>query len=68
MRRYPVVYEIPGFGGSYWPPQSERDAAPTAEEDEVDFIRVYLSGDCKWGHHVYADTATNGPRTPRVRA
>jgi S-formylglutathione hydrolase FrmB len=23
---------------------------------------VTLSGDCKWGHHVYADSATNGPR------
>ena len=60
-RRYPVVYEIPGFGGTYWPPQRERDAAPKPDEDEVDFIRVYLSGDCKWGHHVYADSATNGP-------
>lgn len=61
-RRYPVVYEIPGFGGSYWPPRSEREAAPKAAEGETDFIRVYLSGDCKWGHHVYADSATNGPR------
>ncbi|HVU88517.1 MAG TPA: alpha/beta hydrolase [Pirellulales bacterium] len=62
QRRYPVVYEIPGFGGSYWPPKSEREAAPTAAEGDTDFIRVYLSGDCKWGHHVYADSATNGPR------
>lgn len=62
-RRYPVIYFVPGFGGSH------RDAiprfgqaAPTAGPEEVDFIRVFLSGDCKWGHHVYADSVTNGPR------
>ncbi len=27
-----------------------------------DFICVMLSGNCKWGHHVYADGPTNGPR------
>ena len=62
QRRYPVVYEIPGFGGSYRPPARYREAAPLAEDGEIDFIRVFLSGDCKWGHHVYADSATNGPR------
>ncbi|HEY4313295.1 MAG TPA: alpha/beta hydrolase-fold protein [Pirellulales bacterium] len=61
-RRYPVVYEIPGFGGSHRPPAKYRETAPKTEQDETDFIRVYLSGDCKWGHHVYADSATNGPR------
>jgi pimeloyl-ACP methyl ester carboxylesterase len=60
-RRYPVIYVIPGFGGSH------RDAARYAksrprEAGEAEFIRVMLSGDCKWGHHVYADSATNGPR------
>jgi S-formylglutathione hydrolase FrmB len=61
-RRFPVVYEIPGFGGTHRPPPRYRDAAPEAGEGETDFIRVYLSGNCKWGHHVYADSATNGPR------
>lgn len=59
-RRYPVIYSIPGFGGSH------RDAArignPPDAEAEVKFIRVYLSGRCEWGHHVFADSATNGPR------
>ena len=60
-RRYPVMYIIPGFGGSH------RDALglpapPTPGAGEAEFIRVYLSGNCKWGHHVYADSATNGPR------
>ncbi|MEX2119177.1 MAG: alpha/beta hydrolase-fold protein [Pirellulales bacterium] len=62
QRRYPVLYVVPGFGGSH------RDALRYAgrphepEEGQVEFIRVMLSGDCKWGHHVYADSATNGPR------
>lgn len=60
-RRYPVIYSIPGFGGGH------RDVAglsvpPPADETGVEFIRVYLSGQCLWGHHVYADSATNGPR------
>jgi hypothetical protein len=62
-RRYPVVYVIPGFGGSH------RDLAlpylhgpPPPGPGEVEFIRVLLSGQCKWGHHVFANSATNGPR------
>ena len=27
-----------------------------------DFIRVVLDPDCGTGHHVFADSATNGPR------
>jgi hypothetical protein len=61
-RRYPVIYQIPGFGGTHRPGAEYRDAAPQAGDGEVDFIRVLLSGNCKWGHHVYADSATNGPR------
>ncbi len=61
-RRYPVIYEIPGFSGTHRPPARFREAPTKAGEGETDFIRVYLSGNCKWGHHVYADSATNGPR------
>jgi len=61
-RRYPVIYEIPGFGGSHVPGGRMLASPPTAGEGETDFIRVMLSGQCKWGHHVYADSATNGPR------
>jgi pimeloyl-ACP methyl ester carboxylesterase len=61
-RRYPVIYEIPGFSGDHVPPASFAKGAPPAAKGEVDFIRVFLSGRCKWGHHVYADSATNGPR------
>lgn len=60
-RRYPVVYIVPGFGGTHRTRgQWALPATPSA--DRVEFIRVLLNGDCKWGHHVYADSATNGPR------
>jgi len=73
-KRYPVVYIITGFGGSHY--AAERYArhyggagrSTDEPEDEqaghlgVEFIYVVLDGDCKWGHHVYADSATNGPR------
>lgn len=61
-RRYPAVYIIPGFGGSHREGLRYAAAPPLVEKDESEFIRVYLSGRCKWGHHVYADSATNGPR------
>ncbi len=61
QRRYPVLYVIPGFGGSHR--EAERLKEPIAAgEGETDFIRVFLSGRCLWGHHVFADSATNGPR------
>jgi S-formylglutathione hydrolase FrmB len=61
-RHYPAVYIIPGFGGSHRDALRYAAGPPQAEKDEAEFIRVYLSGRCKWGHHVYADSATNGPR------
>lgn len=62
-RRYPAVYVVPGFGGSYRSGQwmlmtGPREAGP----GEVEFIRVMLDGQCQWGHHVYANSETNGPR------
>jgi hypothetical protein len=59
--RYPVIYEITGFGGSYWDALDLSPPQP-AEASETDFIRVLLDGQCAWGHHAYADSATNGPR------
>lgn len=61
-RRYPVIYMIPGFGGTHYDAMRNfPNGAPPAVPGETDFIRVALSGDCKWGHHVFADSATNGP-------
>lgn len=62
-RRYPVLYEVSGFGGSLHDmARAFASAAPGAAEGELDCIHVKLSGECKWGHHVYADSAINGPR------
>lgn len=59
-RRYPVIYIVPGFGGEHR--LALRAKHIETAEGEVEFLRVVLSGNCKWGHHVYADSATNGPR------
>jgi hypothetical protein len=61
-RRYPVVYSVPGFGGTHREALKHARAPPKAEAGEVEFIRVMLSGNCEWGHHCYADSETNGPR------
>jgi hypothetical protein len=56
----PTLYIVPGFGGDHF-------MAPKFVEDRrlamgVDLIRVVLDPDCGTGHHVFADSATNGPR------
>lgn len=61
-RRYPVYYEVSGFGGTIKQFQA-RNSHSKVQSDGVEFIHVMLSGQCKWGHHVYADSATNGPRS-----
>jgi hypothetical protein len=62
-RRYPVLYIVPGFGGTHYDAARLYPlGAPPAEPGETEFIRVLLSGDCRWGHHVFADSETNGPR------
>jgi len=66
-RRYPVLYIIPGFGGSHYGAKRYVDAdkpkhGSAKNHDGVEFIRIVLNGNCKWGHHVFADSATNGPR------
>jgi hypothetical protein len=61
-RRYPVIFSIPGFSGDHLEGQRYANGPPPAGPGEVEFIRVFLGGNCKWGHHVHADSATNGPR------
>lgn len=62
-KRYPVYYEITGFGGSQSRIKGRYGNRPRKIRDgEAEFIHVHLTGQCKWGHHVYADSATNGPR------
>lgn len=59
-RRYPVIFTIPGFGGTHF---SGQRTEPIAEENEggVEFIRVLLDPSCPLGHHVFANSANNGP-------
>ena len=62
-RRYPVYYEVSGFGGSLPMMVSRYSKEPPHESEGIaEFIYVMLSGECKWGHHVYANSSTNGPR------
>lgn len=62
-RRYPVVFIISGFGGNYRKMAVDYVQGPAPPgTGEVEFIRVLLDGQCRWGHHEYANSATNGPR------
>jgi len=58
--RRPTLYVVPGFGGDY------RSARRQSGRDRIafgsDMIRVVLDPDCGTGHHVFADSANNGPR------
>jgi pimeloyl-ACP methyl ester carboxylesterase len=60
QRRYPVVYEIPGFGGTHFGAHAaaQRDATNVAG---VEMLYVVLDPSCRLGHHVFADSANNGP-------
>lgn len=59
-KKYPVVYEITGFGGdhTFAPSQSARKAW---DLDGLEAIWVVLDANCRLGHHVFADSANNGP-------
>ncbi len=59
-RRYPTMFTIPGFGGTHFMGQSDR---PVDESNPggVEFLRVMLDPSCPLGHHVFADSANNGP-------
>ena len=62
QRRYPVYYEVTGFGGSLRGIEASRSRSRNPATEQVEFIQVILTGECKYGHHVYANSATNGPR------
>jgi S-formylglutathione hydrolase FrmB len=60
-RRYPVVYEVPGFGGTHAHAHRVAERNPT-DVAGIEMLWVVLDPSCRWGHHVFADSATNGPR------
>lgn len=58
-RSYPVVYEIPVFGGRH-----TMALAPSRQRTNlngVEVLHVWLDPTCHHGHHVFADSANNGP-------
>ena len=59
-RKRPALYIIPGFGGDhYMAPLFARNKTLSFGKD---LVRVLLDPDCGTGHHVFADSAANGPR------
>ncbi len=58
-QRYPVIYEIPGFGGDEH--HINRRSNAVTNSLGIEFIRVMLNPDCPLGHHVFANSANNGP-------
>lgn len=59
-KKYPVVYEVPGFGGNHFGAFG-RLAQGVTKLDGLEVIWVVLDPDCPLGHHVFADSDNNGP-------
>ncbi len=59
-RKYPGIYEVPGFGGNHFAALSSPARGKTMVETE-EVIHIMLDPDCPLGHHVFADSANNGP-------
>jgi putative esterase len=57
-RKYPVVYEIPGFSGTHFAARFRQNFTDVAG---VEMLWVMLDPSCPLGHHVFADSANNGP-------
>jgi hypothetical protein len=60
MKQYPVLYDIPGFGGTHMGTALAIQRG-RAQLPGVDIIYVVLDPSCRWGHHVFADSDNNGP-------
>lgn len=65
-RRYPTIYEIPGFGGTHHHALKVRQHTLEATTG-VEFLRVLLDPSCPLGHHVFADSDNNGPVNRALR-
>jgi hypothetical protein len=57
---YPLVCEVPGFSGDHR--HIDRAVARNASTvDGVEVLHAVLDPGCHHGHHVFADSASNGP-------
>jgi Putative esterase len=59
-QKYPLVYEIPGFGGNHFGAFNAENRKAT-DVAGVEMIHVMLDPGCRLGHHVFADSENNGP-------
>ncbi len=57
---YPVLFEIPGFGGDHNGARKFLGKNGT-NFGGVDFVCVMLDPNCRLGHHSFANSANNGP-------
>jgi hypothetical protein len=59
-KHYPVIYDIPGFGGDHFMAERmvERGVTDVAG---TEMLHVVLDPSCRLGHHVFADSDNNGP-------
>lgn len=65
-RRYPAVYVIPGFGGDHRAALREQRSRHRPMSADARTLResaffVYLDPESANGHHLFADSACNGP-------
>ncbi len=58
-RKYPVVFNVFGYGGDYH--FRSGDTTTRGTLDSIEAIIVYLDGNCPLGHSVYANSDNNGP-------
>ncbi len=59
--KYPALYWIGGFGSDHTSASGMiRAWTPTGYDDQI--FRIVLDPSCYGGHHVFADSANNGPR------
>ncbi|HEV3446976.1 MAG TPA: alpha/beta hydrolase-fold protein, partial [Gemmataceae bacterium] len=60
QKHYPVIYDIPGFGGDHFMAERmvERGVTDVAG---TEMLYVVLDPSCRLGHHVFADSDNNGP-------
>ena len=59
-KTYPVVYEATGFGGDHFAAHGVARRRGW-DLDGTEAIWVVLDANCRLGHHVFADSANNGP-------
>jgi enterochelin esterase-like enzyme len=60
-QKYPTVYGIHGYGGTHLYSGAARLTKEMTEGKQPEMIYVYLNAQCSLGHHVFADSANNGP-------